>query len=423
MSSSSSAGRPATPGMTEETYFGRVVIEQGLATQDELQLCVAKQRSLEQAGQRIALPELLVKEGFLTPNQAKRLSSQLEDSGSRPAQTIPGFQVIQKVGAGAMATVYRARQLSLDRIVAIKILPRRLSENKEFVDRFYREGRAAARLNHPNIVQAFDVGERDGYHYFVMEYVDGHTVYDELVKKQVYPEKDALTVILQMAHALEHANKRGFVHRDVKPKNIMLDSHGVSKLADMGLAREASDVKAAMAEAGRAYGTPYYIAPEQIRGELDIDFRADMYSLGATLYHMVTGRVPYDGPTPSAVMHKHLKEPLTPPDHINQKLSTGLGEVIEVMMAKDRNGRYSSFADLIKDLEAVARGEPPTIARHRYDSGLLEGLVDGQQPLESSGAIRDAEAAASSNMSTMMAVGLAISVLLNFGLMLFAIFK
>jgi len=409
--------------MTEETYFGRVVVEQGLATQEELQLCVSKQRAMEQSGQRMQLQELMVQEGYLTAGQAKRLSGQLEDSGSRPAQTIPGFQVIQKVGAGAMATVYRARQISLDRIVAIKVLPRRLSENKEFVERFYREGRAAARLNHPNIVQAFDVGERDGYHYFVMEYVDGSTVYDELVKKQVYSEKEALNIILQIAHALKHANERGFIHRDVKPKNMMLDKNGVAKLADMGLAREANDVKAAMAEAGRAYGTPYYISPEQIRGELNIDFRADLYSLGATLYHMVTGKVPFDGPTPSAVMHKHLKEPLVPPDHINQRLSTGLGEVIEVMMAKDPNARYASFTDLIQDLEAISRGEPPTIARHRYDHGLLEGLVDGQQSVEAAAGGDAMSGGGGGSASNGMVVGLALSVLLNFALILYAIFS
>lgn len=363
----------------DESYFGRVVSEHRLATPEEVQLCITKQKELEKAGQKVKLTDLMVRAGFITQSQLRRLARSMDDSMTRPAQQIPGFQIIKRVGAGAMATVYQAKQISLDRIVAVKVLPKRLSENKEFVERFYKEGKAAAKLNHANIVQAIDVGEYGGFHYFVMEFIDGKTVYDDLVKNKFYPEKEALNLVIQVARALEHSHHRGLIHRDVKPKNIMITSQGIAKLADMGLAREASDVKAAMAEAGRAYGTPYYIAPEQIRGELNIDFRADIYSLGATFYHMVTGKVPFDGPTPSAVMHKHLREPLTPPDHIVKNLSSGLAEVIETMMAKDPNARYASTADMIQDLEAVQRGEPPPIARHRYDAGLLASLADGTQ--------------------------------------------
>ena len=295
----------------------------------------------------------------------------------RPAQQIPGFQVLSKIGQGAMAVVFKAKQLSLDRNVAIKVLPKRLSENPEFVERFYREGRAAARLNHPNIVQAFDVGEAGGYHYFVMEFIDGHTIYDMLTDGRRVDEKEAIRVIHQSARALEHAHMQDLIHRDVKPKNLMLTKSGEVKLADMGLAREMGDYVTAAAEAGRAYGTPYYISPEQIRGELTIDARADIYGLGATFYHMVTGQVPFDGASPSAVMHKHLKETLVPPDHINHSLSSGIGEIIEVMMAKAADDRYSSMADVIADLEAVQNGEPPFQARKKYDHELLKTLATG----------------------------------------------
>jgi serine/threonine-protein kinase len=138
-------------------------------------------------------------------------------------------------------------------------------------------------------------------------------------------------------------------------------------------------MKAAMAEAGKAYGTPYYISPEQIRGEVNIDFRADVYSLGATFYHMVTGKLPFDGTTPAAVMHKHLKDPLVPPDHINPSLSAGVGEVIERMMAKKRENRYSTMHDLLVDLEAIARGEPPLQARKKYSADLLQGLAESEE--------------------------------------------
>jgi serine/threonine-protein kinase len=273
-----------------------------------------------------------------------------------------------------MATVYLAKQVSLGRLVAIRVLPRRFTNNPEFVERLYAEGRAAGQLNHPNIVGALDVGKAGEFHYFVMEYVEGRSVYDDIAGGKKYTEAEALNVIIQVARALEHAHKAGFIHRDVKPKNIMITKDGVAKLADMGLARAVSDREAAEAEQGKAYGTPYYISPEQIRGELDVDFRCDIYSLGATFYHIVTGQVPFDGPNPSAVMHKHLKAELVPPDHLNPSLSAGIGEIIEVCMAKDRNRRYSSTSDLLQDLEAVAKGEPPLQARTKFDLSSLASL-------------------------------------------------
>ena len=369
----------------EDSHLGRLVVERQLVTPEELRAATEQQRRLADNGHERPLTEVLVDLGFLTRTQLQRLHGTNEDSGGRPAQQIPGYQILNKCGAGAMAVVYRAKQLSLDRTVAIKVLPRRMSKNAEFVERFYREGRAAAQLNHANIVQAIDVGEANGYHYFVMEYVEGCTVYDELAEGKVFSEAEAVEIITQIARALQHAHERGFIHRDVKPKNIMLTKQRVAKLADMGLAREATDVQAAMAEAGRAYGTPYYIAPEQIRGEVDIDHRADLYSLGATFYHMVTGRVPFEGPTPSAVMHKHLKEPLTPPDHLNTALTSGCGAMIEMLMAKNRDDRYASAQELLVDLEALARKQPLVYAQQVVGQDVFETLSAGQAVAEEPG--------------------------------------
>jgi serine/threonine-protein kinase len=256
----------------------RVVVETRLMTQDEVNACKRKQVELARKGEFASLADMFVQEGFITKNQMDRITKHgvLEDSMTRSARHIPGYHIISKLGQGAMATVWKARQLSLERIVAIKILPKRLSENPEFVERFYKEGKAAAKLNSPNIVQAIDVGEAQGYHYFVMEYVEGKTVYDDLSKGKVYTEAEALDIVIQVARALAHAHGKGLIHRDVKPKNIMITKEGVVKLADMGLARAKDDKETAAQEAGRAYGTPYYISPEQIRGELDIDFRADV---------------------------------------------------------------------------------------------------------------------------------------------------
>jgi serine/threonine-protein kinase len=210
-----------------------------------------------------------------------------------------------------------------------------------------------------------------------MEYVEGKTLHDDLSAGKIFKEDEALDIVIQVAHALQHAHACGLIHRDVKPKNIMINTAGVVKLADMGLARETTDIAAAQTEAGKAYGTPYYIAPEQIRGKIDIDGRADIYGLGSTLYHMVTGRVPFMADDPSEVMRKHLREELIPPDHINTNLSAGISEVIEVMMAKRKEDRYNNVEELLTDLEAVRNGQPPLRAHKRFDVSALGQLEKG----------------------------------------------
>jgi len=390
--------------------LARIVVEQKLATQQEVDEGLAAAAVSDET-----LAGVLLARELVTPGQLHRVRATLE---ATRGQQIPGYQILGKLGSGAMATVFKARQLSLDRLVAIKVLPRKLSENADYVQRFYREGKAAARLNHPNIVQAYDVGEAGGFHFFVMEYVEGQTLHQMLSEGKTFTEAEAVDVTLQIAKALAHAHSQGLIHRDVKPKNIMIAPDGRAKLADMGLARVTTDVQAAQAEAGRAYGTPYYISPEQIRGELNIDARADIYSLGATLYHLVTRRVPFEAPTPAGVMHKHLKETLVPPDHINADLSVGLAEVVEAMMAKDRKVRYTAADDLILDLEALQRGQPPLQAHKQVSSSVLTGLASG-------GASDDTQLAmappAESSLMTwvvLLAVILAISVALNVVLLL-----
>jgi len=364
-----------------DTLLGRLVVEKGLASSEDVEACFELQRqsSEESDPSGRSLGQVLIENGIVTQRQLERLRPEVEEQ--RSSQQIPGYKIIKKLGAGAMATVYLAKQISLDRQVAIKVLPKKYTDNEQFVERFYAEGKAAAQLNHANIVQAYDVGQAGEYHYFVMEFVQGHTVYDDIMKHQRYAEDTALRIVLQVARALEHAHKAGFIHRDVKPKNIMIAEDGTAKLADMGLARAVSDREAAENEQGKAFGTPYYISPEQIRGERDVDFRADLYSLGATFYHMVTGRVPFEGPNPSAVMHMHLKQELVPPDHVNPNLSAGISEIIELCMAKDREKRYSSATDLIADLEAVASGEPPLQARKQFDLTALSA-IEGESDVE-----------------------------------------
>ena len=358
-----------------DTIFGKMVIDQGLCTDDELRQSLEELESRRKLNPAI-LKDLMIELGYITASQAERLKTGIKES-KVAAYKIPGYKIVGKLGAGAMAVVYKARQLSLNRMVAIKILPKRFSENPEYVKRFYKEGQAAGKLNHHNIVQAIDVGEAGGYHYFVMEYVEGKTIADDLTAGNVFEEAEALDIIIQVANALAHAHACSLIHRDVKPKNIIISTNGTVKLADMGLARETTDIEAAQSEAGKAYGTPYYIAPEQIRGKIDIDGRADIYGLGATLYHMLTGRVPFMAENSADVMRKHLREKLIPPDHINTSLSAGVSEVIEIMMAKRKEDRYNDIEELLTDLEALRQGQPPLQAHRRFDVSMLEQLEKG----------------------------------------------
>ncbi|MEJ2705024.1 MAG: serine/threonine-protein kinase [Sedimentisphaerales bacterium] len=359
-----------------DTVFGKMAVEHGLCTDEELRHSLTELEA-RKAISPVILKDLMIELGFITTTQAERLKDDIKES-KVTVKKIPGYKIQGKLGAGAMAVVYKAKQLSLNRTVAIKVLPKRFTENPEYVERFYKEGQAAGRLNHPNIVQAIDVGEAGGYHYFVMEYVEGKTIADDLTAGKIFSEPEALDIVIQVAHALAHAHACSLIHRDVKPKNIMISTNGTVKLADMGLARETTDIEAAQSEAGKAYGTPYYIAPEQIRGKIDIDGRADIYGLGATLYHMLTGRVPFMAEDSADVMRKHLREKLIPPDHINTSLSAGISEVVEVMMAKRRENRYKNIEELLMDLEALRNGQPPIQAHKRFDVSLLEELEKGE---------------------------------------------
>jgi serine/threonine-protein kinase len=360
-----------------DTEVGKVVVDMGLATKTEIEFCKEQQKQSSDPNQR-SLADLLVENNFITVNQAKRIRNVLTEKRSE----IPGYHLIGMIGKGAMAKVYKARQLSLDRIVAIKVLPQKSSENPEFVERFHKEGRAAAKLAHNNIVQAIDVGTTaENRHYFVMEYIEGKTLYDIMQPPPVgegrtFSENEALDIMIQICDALAHAHRRGLIHRDVKPKNIILTPQGIAKLTDLGLARSTDDKHAAESEAGKAYGTPYYISPEQIRGDVDIDFRADIYSLGATMYHLVTGRPPFDGDTPSAVMHKHLRDRLTPPDHINTALSAGIGEIIELAMAKNRDERYHGTEEMLDDLKLVRAGDAPIHARRDVNLDHIKDIEE-----------------------------------------------
>ncbi|MCA1684648.1 MAG: serine/threonine protein kinase, partial [Planctomycetia bacterium] len=309
-----------------EFNLEKSILRRGLATAQEIEMCKSHRAKLAAKGDDAkGLLDVMVEAKALTKTQALRLLKEIGETSK--ALEIPGYKILERLGKGSMGMVFKARQTSVDRIVAVKILLDALAQNKEFIKRFDREAKIAAKLSHNNIVNAIDAGEVDGHHFFVMEYVEGSTIKDALDKNKQFEEKAALKVVMAVAEALKHAHERGLIHRDIKPENVILTKDGNVKLADLGLARLTADEKWAMSEAGMAIGTPYYISPEQVRGQVDVDIRADIYSLGATFYHMVTGRVPYDGETPTEVMRQHVDKnaTLVPPDHVNTSLSSGLG--------------------------------------------------------------------------------------------------
>jgi len=274
--------------------------------------------------------------------------------------------------------VYKARQVSMDRIVAIKVLRTALSRNEVYLERFFREARAAAKLNHSNIVHAIDAGVAGGYHYFVMEFVDGPTV-AERINEGPMDEAEALRITHEVAQALSHAQGHGIVHRDVKPENIMLTSDGTVKLADLGLAKSYDTDKSVTVD-GRALGTPYYMSPEQARGESTLDTRSDIYSLGATLFHMVTGAVPFDGETSAIVVSKRLTEPVPSPRDLRPEISLATNRLIRRMMSKEPERRYETAEELLEDIEATMRGEMLHPAGHPGGTAAVAAARESRPP-------------------------------------------
>lgn len=269
-------------------------------------------------------------------------------------QSISEFQILSKLGQGGMGTVYLARQSSLNRSVAIKILPTHLAEDETFIQRFRREGTAAASFSHPDIVQVFAAGEFNGVHYIAMEYVDGESLQKRLSREGRIPPTEALAIAVHVAQALSYAwQKAQLIHRDIKPSNILISNEGHVKLADLGMVKCLSDDASQLTSTGSALGTPYYVSPEQARARPDIDFRADIYSLGCTLYHMLTGQTPYEGGDSVAVILKQVSDP--PPNilEIMPDCPPTVAMLLNKMLAKDRDQRQQSYDELIAEMFAA----------------------------------------------------------------------
>ncbi len=343
---------------TREIRIGQLAVKKGLITGTQLADILKAQEDLRAAtGKTRQIGDLLVERGLVEKSKLQEL---LQNQIRRGTRELGGFELISRLGAGGMGAVYKAKQKSMDRLVALKVLPPRLAKDQSFIERFFREARSVAKLNHQNIVQGIDVGEASGYYYLAMEFVQGSSLRDIIQKCGPMSEKESIEVIEQVAKALKHAHAHDLIHRDVKPDNVLIDTQGVAKLCDLGLARQAQD-DSSLTQTGVALGTPHYIAPEQARGE-DVDGRADLYSLGATWFHMLAGRPPYVADNALAVITKHLTEPPPLLSSACSGASPGIEAVILKLMAKEPSDRYMSAGELLEDIADLRAGRSPRLA-------------------------------------------------------------
>ena len=264
------------------------------------------------------------------------------------------YKLLERIGGGGMAVVYKAKCLLLNRFVAVKILRSEFTDDEEFVKRFRVEAQAAASLNHPNIVSIYDVGKQDDVQYIVMELIDGITLKEYINQKGALPWKEAIGIAIHICSALDHAHRNFIVHRDIKPHNIMITKDGMAKVTDFGIARAVTSATITMV--GSTIGSVHYFSPEQARGGF-IDEKSDIYSLGITIYEMVTGRVPFDGESPVAIALKHIQEKPDKPIDVNPSIPKGVNDLIVKAMKKDQNLRYQTASEMLADLQRVL-GEP-----------------------------------------------------------------
>ncbi len=334
--------------------------------------------SLRTGGRRRPAEVLLERE-YLSGSQLTRL---LSDADCRVIHFIPGYDLLNRLGEGAMGMVYKGIHLPSGKTVAVKVLSARLSTRPVFLERFHREARVAIDLDHPNIVKGFDEGEAGGVHYFVMEYVHGKSVKRVLKKRGRFGERRAMDITRQVAAALEYAHGQGVVHRDVKPDNIMLTRDGLAKLADYGLVKHLEAIELAdLTDDGQMLGTPNYVSPEQARGAARVDIRSDIYSLGATLYHMLTGEPPFTGASSAEVLCKHATETPGDPRRLNPQLTEEAVRIVMALLAKkpeDRPATPARVGAMLAEYFARRPATTETSITTRLEE--LTGLTFGPNP-------------------------------------------
>jgi predicted Ser/Thr protein kinase len=278
------------------------------------------------------------------PDPRLRLEAMAEPSGN-----VPGFEIKERIGKGTVGVVYRAVELQTGRMVALKVLLPIFRKNQTLIERFRREAKLAASLDHPNVRKIYSGGEIGGQLFLAMEYIDGETLQDKIDKHSTLPENESLRWIAQIARAMDHYVKIGMLHRDVKPANVLVSKDNRALLCDLGISKRVYE-DYALTMQGTTLGSPWYLSPEQGMGTDDLDIRSDVYSLGVTLFHCLTGRVPFLGGNAGVIISKHAKEPVPDVRRINSKISRGAAALIERMMAKRREDRHQTPKELLAEI-------------------------------------------------------------------------
>ena len=307
-------------------------------------------------------------------------------------KTLGQYQITGKLGQGGMASVYKAYQPRLDREVAVKVLPAYFAHEPSFAERFHREARAIAKLDHPNIVPVYDSGDEDGITFIVMKYVDAGTLKERI--KGLRPDlKFTSKAIAQIASALDYAHSEGIIHRDVKPANVLISKSDWVQLSDFGIAKIAAETQGLTGE-GVGVGTPEYMAPEQATDATNADARVDVYALGVILYQMVTGKLPYTGDTPMGVVIKHMQAPLPLVREVSPDAPESVERIVLRAMAKNPDDRFQTPGDLSAALVAAVAGQAITVDLPSADDSMTESMLEGAaQAATEAPAVGEAQAA------------------------------
>ncbi|MGE0432636.1 MAG: serine/threonine-protein kinase, partial [Planctomycetota bacterium] len=344
--------------------LAQLIVKFRKATAEQVKPALAELQRWHEHGRKGDLADVLVAHRVVTAKAARQLRIM---ATREAAPEIPGYKIIEPLGGGGMGVVYLARQEELDRDVALKVLRPDALDDAEAVQRFMREARAAGKLDHPNIVRAWDVSPGDASKgippYLAMEYIRGETLHQVLQRQKQLSEKQALLIGRAVADALDHAFKAGLVHRDVKPDNIMISQDGMIRLCDLGLAKSVNHDQS-ITRPEMTHGTPHFMSPEQARGERDLDIRSDLYSLGCTLYRVVVGRPPFNADSAMEILIKHIEQPPASPKAVRPELSIGFERIVLKLLAKDPANRYQYPAHVASDIGLVMDGEKPRLEYH-----------------------------------------------------------